>query len=92
MKLLVINPHLSTGGCPQYLYKFLIHNKQNYSQIKVVEFSNFSDEYVVQKNKIKNLIGEDNVISLGYLWEEDAVFESNRYKLLDIIKNAIATQ
>lgn len=87
MKLLIINPHLSTGGCPEYLYQFILNNKNKYTHLKVIEFSNFSDEYVVQKNKIKNLIGEDNVISLGYLWEEDAVFESNRYKLLDIIKD-----
>lgn len=87
MKLLVINPHLSTGGCPQYLYKFLIHNKQNYSQIKVVEFSNFSDEYVVQKNKIKNLIGENNVICLGNFWENDEKFYKDKFKLLKVIKD-----
>ena len=86
MNLLIINPHLSTGGCPQYLYEFILHNKDKYETLKVVEFSNFSDEYVVQKNKIKKLIGEQNVISLGDFWEEDIIFQSKKYNLLNIIQ------
>jgi autotransporter strand-loop-strand O-heptosyltransferase len=86
MKILIVNPHLSTGGCPEYLYQFILHNKHKYTALKVVEFSNFSYDYIVQKNKIKNLIGEENLFSLGNLWEEDSIFESNKYRLLDIIK------
>ena len=86
MNLLIINPHLSTGGCPQYLYEFILNNKDKYEALKVVEFSNFSNEYVVQKNKIKNLIGEQNVISLGDFWEEDIIFQSKKYNLLNIIQ------
>ena len=87
MKILIINPHLSTGGCPEYLYQFILNNKYKYEFIKVVEFSNFSNEYVVQKNKIKNLIGEQNVICLGDFWEDDITFESKKYELLNIIKD-----
>lgn len=83
--LLIINPHLSTGGCPEYLYQFILNNKYQYEAIKVIEFSNFSNEYVIQKNKIKNLIGEQNVVCLGDFWEDDITFESKKYKLLDII-------
>jgi autotransporter strand-loop-strand O-heptosyltransferase len=86
MKILIISPHLSTGGCPEYLYQFLLNRRDEYDSLKVIEFSNFSDEYVVQKNKIKNLIGEDNLICLGDFWEDDAVFESKKYKLLNIIE------
>ena len=82
MKILIINPHLSTGGCPQYLYEFILNNKDKYEALKVVEFSNFSDEYVVQKNKIKKLIGEQNVISLGDFWEEDIIFQSKKLILI----------
>jgi len=87
MKILIINPHLSTGGCPEYLYQFILNNKYKYESIKVIEFSNFSNEYVVQKNKIKNLIGEQNVICLGDFWEDDITFESKKYELLNIIKD-----
>jgi len=85
MKLLIINPHLSTGGCPEYLYQFILKNKDKYEDLKVVEFSNFSNEYVIQKNKIKNLIGHQNVVCLGDFWEDNITFESKKYKLLDII-------
>lgn len=51
--ILCITPHLSTGGCPQFLVKKL-ENLTNYNII-VIEYSNVSDEYIVQKNKIKKL-------------------------------------
>lgn len=89
MKLLVVAPHLSTGGMPQYLLKYLEIHKDLYAQIKVVEFSNFSLEFVVQKNKIKDLIGEENLITLGeYLdWETDyEIYLAKRNRLIDIIE------
>lgn len=89
MKMLVVAPHLSTGGMPQYLLKYLEIHKVIYSQIKVVEFSNFSSEFVVQKNKIKSLIGEENLITLGDYpdWQIDHdLYLENRMKLLDIIE------
>ena len=86
MKILIVNPHLSTGGCPEYLYQFILNNKNKYEIIKVIEFSNFSNEYVIQKNKIKNLIGEENVICLGDFWEDDFTFQCKKFKLLNIIQ------
>lgn len=87
MNLLIITPHLSTGGCPQYLLKYLEHNRFKYSNIKVIEFSNFSDEYIVQKNKIKNLIGFENVICLGNFWVDDTQFKIDKLKLLNIVNS-----
>jgi autotransporter strand-loop-strand O-heptosyltransferase len=86
MKILIVNPHLSTGGCPEYLYQFILNNKNKYEAIKVIEFSNFSNDYVIQKNKIKNLIGEENVICLGDFWEDDFTFQFKKFKLLNIIQ------
>jgi autotransporter strand-loop-strand O-heptosyltransferase len=57
-RLLYIAPHLSTGGMPQFLLKrveSLINEKD--IEIHVVEFSNYSDDFVVQKNKLKELLG-----------------------------------
>lgn len=85
MNLLVITPHLSTGGCPQYLLEYLKYNRFQYTNIKVIEFSNFSNEYVIQKNKIKNLIGSENVICLGDFWVDDTQFKIDKLKLLDIV-------
>jgi autotransporter strand-loop-strand O-heptosyltransferase len=87
MNLLVITPHLSTGGCPQYLLEYLKYNGFQYTNIKVIEFSNFSNEYVVQKNKIKSLIGSKNVICLGDFWVSDEQFKNDKLKLLDIISS-----
>jgi len=53
-KLLYVTPHLSTGGMPQYLLKQIETFKDDYD-IKVVEVSNHSPTYVVQKNAIKAL-------------------------------------
>jgi hypothetical protein len=88
MKLLVVAPHLSTGGMPQYLLKYLETYKDKYSEIKVIEFSSFSFNFVIQKDKIKNLIGDENLITLGHYpdWEKDNdLYIKRRSKLLNII-------
>jgi autotransporter strand-loop-strand O-heptosyltransferase len=84
-RLLVITPHLSTGGCPQYLLEFLKKFQNNFEQIKVVEFSNYSNAYTIQKEKIKKIIGGDNLITLGYLGDPEPIFTENRKKLINII-------
>lgn len=85
-KLLVVTPHLSTGGSPQYLLEFLTKFKNNFQQIKVVEYSNFSHQYVIQKNKLKKLLGEDKVITLGELGDPEPFFSKNRMKLIELIQ------
>jgi len=55
MKILFIAPHLSTGGLPQYLFKKIdTLNRDN--EIYCVEYSNHSNSFVVQRNKIQNLL------------------------------------
>ena len=82
-KLLIITPHLSTGGSPQYVLEYILHNKSKYSEIKLIEFSIFSDVYDIQKNKIKNIIGEHNMYSCGYYLSD--TFDDDKKKALDII-------
>jgi autotransporter strand-loop-strand O-heptosyltransferase len=66
-KVLFLAPHLSTGGMPSFLLKriesLLEYGKE--LELYVVEFSNHSDHYVVQKNKIKELIPQSNFWTLG---------------------------
>ena len=51
-KLLIVAPHLSTGGMPQYLLKIAEDKFSDY-EIHVAEFKCLSEEYVVQRNQIK---------------------------------------
>lgn len=79
LNLLYLAPHLSTGGMPGFLLKRIESVKEYYPNINifVVEYSNFSPVYVVQKNRIRSLIPESNFFTLG----------ENKYELIDIIKN-----
>jgi len=71
-RLLYIAPHLSTGGLPQYLLKQIEHFNKEF-EIEVVEFNNVGgNAFVVQKNKIKELVP---LHTLG----------SNKEELLEII-------
>ena len=71
-KILFIVPHLSTGGLPQVTTNKIQLLKDDY-QIKCVEYGCYSWDFVVQKNRIKNLIGEENLITL---WDDKTVLLS----------------
>ena len=75
MKILYVAPHLSTGGMPSFLLK-RVQELHNYVRIYVVEYSNFSPVYVVQKNKIKELVPKNRFFTLG----------ENKMELINIIK------
>jgi autotransporter strand-loop-strand O-heptosyltransferase len=79
LKVLFLAPHLSTGGMPGFLLKRIesLKKYENHIEIFVVEYSNLSVDYVVQKNQIKNLIPKSNFFTLG----------QNKLELIDIIKN-----
>lgn len=78
LKVLFLAPHLSTGGMPGFLLKRIECLTMFFPNIEifVVEYSNHSPIYVVQKNKIKEFISPDHFWTLG----------SNKFELIDIIK------
>jgi autotransporter strand-loop-strand O-heptosyltransferase len=76
MNILFLAPHLSTGGMPQFLLKRIENLIDTYNKIFVVEYECLSDQYVVQRNQIINLIGKENLFTL----------DDNKFKLIDIIK------
>ncbi len=83
IKLLYLTPHLSTGGMPQFVLK-RIESLQKYKEqieIFLVEYSLFSDTYVVQRNKIIELLGTDHFWTLGGTTEKE-----KKYDLIKIIK------
>jgi glycosyltransferase involved in cell wall biosynthesis len=76
-KLLCVVPHLSTGGCPQFLVKKIELLKDNYD-IHVIEWENFTGGVlVVQRNRVLNLIPSSNFYSIN----------GNNNELLNIINN-----
>jgi glycosyltransferase involved in cell wall biosynthesis len=73
-RILFVAPHLSTGGMPQYLYK-KIECLYDQAEVFCVQYSNTSEAYVVQRNRIKNKIG-DGFFCLG----------EDKFELLDVIE------
>ncbi len=64
-KLLFITPHLSTGGLPQVMVKQIELIKDTYD-VLVIEYTNITGGvFVVQRNRILDLIGTDKFYSLG---------------------------
>ena len=55
LNVLFLAPHLSTGGMPAFLLK-RIQALEGFVNIYVVEHSDVSPDYVVQKNEIKKLV------------------------------------
>jgi len=63
-KVLIITPHLSTGGLPQYLFK-KIQKLSNETEFWVIEWDDITGGvFIIQRTKIKNLLNE-RLITLG---------------------------
>jgi glycosyltransferase involved in cell wall biosynthesis len=73
-KILFVSPHLSTGGLPQYLLKKIQIIKDQY-EVHLVEYSNVSPDYIVQREQLKWILG-DRFYSLN----------QNKFELLSIIE------
>jgi hypothetical protein len=80
-KMLIITPHLSTGGLPQFVLK-KIELLNNSYDIYCVEYDFLSPDFVVQRNKIKHILGnkffdlpnKDNLIFLIQDIKPDIIF------------------
>ena len=60
MRILFLAPHLSTGGCPQFILGRLGSMKNHTdNEYYVVEYQCHGLDYVVQRNDIKELIGSN---------------------------------
>ena len=75
-KIIIITPHLSTGGLPQYLLKKIELLTPEY-EFYIIEWEDITGGiFVVQKNKLKKILG-DKLISLS----------DNKFDVLFLIKN-----
>ena len=76
-RLLIITPHLSTGGAPQVTAN-KVKLMCNDFEVKVVEHAFVAWKFVVQRNRIIETIGENNFLSLG---------ENKTQELINIIND-----
>ena len=76
-KVLFLVPHLSTGGMPQYTYDLMRKIKDDV-EVYCVEYSFISSHFVVQRNRIIELLG-DRFICL----QED---KSELFQIIDNIR------
>lgn len=74
--LLILTPHMSTGGCPQVVAK-KVELLKDYYNIIVVEWECLAWMFVVQRNRVINMIG-DKFITLS---------ENKEYDLFNIIED-----
>jgi autotransporter strand-loop-strand O-heptosyltransferase len=83
LKLIYVVPHLSTGGMPQFVLKRIesLLEYKNEIEVFLVEYSQFSDTYIVQRNKIIELLDVGHFFTLGWFTEPE-----KKYQLIDIIK------
>jgi autotransporter strand-loop-strand O-heptosyltransferase len=76
LRILFLAPHLSTGGMPAFLLRRIQALQTHTSvDIYVVEYSNHSDHFVVQKDQIKQLV--KHFYTLG----------EDKHELIRIIQN-----
>ena len=75
-KLLIILSHCSTGGMPQVATK-RVELLKDELDIYVVEWSNQSNDFIIQKNRLKKLLKPDHFITLG----------EDKSEILKIIEN-----
>lgn len=74
-RILFLTPHLSTGGMPQYLLKKIEIFNEVYD-VYCVQYENNAEFYNVQRNKIRDLLGE-KFYCLG----------ENKEKIFELIEN-----
>lgn len=84
IKLLYLVPHLSTGGMPQFVLKRIEELQKHKDKIELflVEYSQFSTIYLVQRNKIMDLLEYGHFFSLGSFTETE-----RKYELIKILKD-----
>ena len=73
---MIITPHMSTGGCPQVVAK-KVELLKDYYNVIVVEWECVAWDFVVQRNRVINMIG-DKFVTLS---------ENREYDLFNLIED-----
>lgn len=79
-KIVYLAPHLSTGGMPQFVLKRIqAMLRLSEFEIHVIEYTQYSTKYVVQRDQIISILG-DRFHSLGYLREINQAERTKKLK------------
>lgn len=86
MKVLFLAPHLSTGGMPAFLLK-RIEALLGYTDIEVfvAEWKMYSNEFIIQRKQIQELVGENFISFLGDKDLQKNIIDYCYDKQIDII-------
>ena len=85
-KLVFLAPHLSTGGMPEFLLKRIeALNDSDEFEVHVIEYCLYATTYVVQRDKIKSILGDrfHEIAHLGDLKQD--LREARLIELLETI-------
>jgi autotransporter strand-loop-strand O-heptosyltransferase len=85
-KLVFLAPHLSTGGMPEFLFKRIeALNDLDEFEVHVIEYCLYATTYVVQRDKIKSILGDrfHEIAHLGDLKQD--LREARLIELLETI-------
>jgi autotransporter strand-loop-strand O-heptosyltransferase len=82
MKILIICPHLSTGGQPSVALKRIEALIEKNHEVYLIEYRQIAWSFVVQRDKVKNILG-DKFFSLGNVWGDG---EEMRDKFPEIVE------
>ena len=85
LNILFLAPHLSTGGMPAFLLKRIESlSKYTNANISVLEWCDYSHTFVVQKNKIIELVG-DNYYNFGNLYSPEKGIHGEKKDLIEFL-------
>ena len=84
-RICFIAPHLSTGGMPAFLLK-RIQTLLKYTKVEifVIEWCDYSPTFIVQKQQIKKLVG-DNFLNLGSIDNTESGIHGSKENLIDFL-------
>tara|TARA_R110000744_G_scaffold98512_4_gene190389 strand:+ start:323 stop:1450 length:1128 start_codon:yes stop_codon:yes gene_type:complete len=85
IKICFIAPHLSTGGMPAFLLK-RIQTLLKYTKVEifVIEWCDYSPIFIVQKQQIKKLVG-DNFFNLGSIGNPEKGVHGSKKDLIKFL-------
>ena len=85
LNILFLAPHLSTGGMPAFLLKRIESlSKYTNANVSVLEWCDYSHTFVVQKNKIIELVG-DNYYNFGSLYSPEKGIHGEKKDLIEFL-------
>jgi len=84
MRIVIIVPHLSTGGMPQVALKRVESLIKEGHDVYLIEYRQIAWSFVVQRDKINKILN-DKFISLGNIWGDKEQFRDKFQEIIEKI-------